>query len=415
MRSSALAPWLVAGLLASAHLTSASAARAEEPAEEGAEKSATPQDGAEASGAEEPKNEDMAGWGVGGTESEGKFKPQGKTGKLKELETEKEEERITAETPLHLGGPGMVWADMVLAPSGSIVVPIQDSGPTAVAPGVSFLVGASYRIKDKWELGLRYGVGSASVNGPRTPLLEGARDPDGFKQIASGNLELSLRPFFKLKPALAMPIGLALVLPTAMGDMFAEPDTRVDLARWNVNQASAAARGWEDRAMWEPNRFSVVPSAGLLWERAMGSGIAAGTLKVEGRTKLEIMALTGGKDPSVDPASQKAVGDVKDVAVNWVLGGSAAYAMFDGLLQPGLKAWLAYTTPTSTFGTLDNAGAQLVFEPGVASTLAFSKTSQTRLHGRLAGTFPVGGPLGSGNQAIEAGIAGLKLSVGLQY
>jgi hypothetical protein len=419
MRIHALAPWLVGTLIAGASLTVGLPAfaddEAEPPASEEGASGAT-----EGSPTEEaPKSDDGAGnWGVGGTESEGRFKPSGKTGRLKELEDAEEKERVTAATPLKMGGPGNVWVDAVLAPSGSIIVPIQEVGPaTAVAPGVSFLVGASYRIRDKWEIGARFGVGSAATDGPRTPLLDGARDPDGFKQIATGNAELSLRPFFKLTPTTVLPIGLALVLPTAMGEMFADPDSRIELARWNVNQASAAMRGWEDRAMWEPNRFGIVPSAALIYQRPMGAGALAGELTLEARTKFEIMVLTGGKDPSVDPTTKSAVGSVKDVALNWVLGGNATYSMFGGLLQPGVRAWLAYATPTSTLGTLDNAGAQFVLEPGVATAVRFNPQQEngTKFIGRLAATLPVGGPLGSGNAAIEAGIAALRATAGINY
>ncbi|MBM4377171.1 MAG: hypothetical protein FJ095_18990 [Deltaproteobacteria bacterium] len=419
MRTTALAPWLVGTWLVGASLTAGLTAFADdEGAKPASEESAdAPADSAPSEGAS--KSEDGASnWGVGDSDSEGQFKPSGKTGRLKELEDAVEKERVTEATPLKMGGPGNVWVDTSFAPSGSMIVPIQEVGPaTAVAPGVSFVIGASYRIRDKWELGARVGLGSAATDGPRTPLLDGSRDPDAFKQIAMGNVELSLRPFFKLTPTTVLPIGLALVVPTAMGDMFADPDGRIDLARWNVNQASSAMRGWDDRALWEPNRFGIVPSAGIVYQRPMGEGALAGELTVEGRTKFEIMALTGGKDPSVDPSTKSAVGDVKDVALNWVLGGGASYAMFGGLLQPGLKAWLAYATPTSTLGTLDNAGAQFVLEPGVATSVSFTQDRDKGLKfiGRIAGTFPVGGPLGAGNAALDAGIAALRVTTGLNY
>jgi len=420
MRSPVLAPWLAGALFAGVCLTTGSAAFADDEGGQdiGGDEGAKPkpaEDGGEAA-AEAPKEEEkLGGWGVGGKEGEGNFKPKGKTGRLKELEDAQEQERVVEATPANLGRPGNAWVDVAIAPSGSIIVPIQDSGPTAVAPGASFIFGTSYRIKDKWEVGGRFGVSSSAVDGPRTALLAGSRDPDSFKQIATGNLEVSLRPYFKLTQAIVMPIGLALVLPSAQGDMFAEPDARVELARWNVNQSASAMRGWDEKALFEPNRFSVVPSVGAIYQRPMGSGMAAGTLTLEGRTKFEVMALTGGKDPSVDPSAKNAAGDVKDVALNWVLGGSAAYAMLEGLVQPGLRAWLAYATPTSTFGTLDGSGAQFVLEPSVATNVPISKDGNLRFLGRLAGTLPVGGPLGSGNLAIPAGIAALRVTAGVAY
>lgn len=424
MRTIAIAPSLVGVLLAGASLLVGQLAFADDEAEPiaGEEPEAVSED---TTAAEEPSSADasssgesVANWGVGGKEADGRFKPSGKTGRLKDLEDAVEEERVTAATPLKMGGPGNVWVDTAFAPSGSMIVPIQDVGPaTAVAPGVSFIVGASYRIRDKWEVGARFGIGSSATDGPRDPLLDGSRDPDAFKQIAMGNFELSLKPYFKLTPATVLPVGLALILPTAMGDMFAGPDSRVDLARWNVNQASSSMRGWDDRALWEPNRFGIVPSTGVIYQRPMGSGSAAGELTVEGHTKVEIMVLTGGEDPSVDPTAKSAVGDVKDAAINWVLGGRASYSLLGGLVQPGVRVWLAYSTPTSTLGTLDNAGAQLVFEPGVATAIPLSKDSDKGLKfvGRLAGTLPLGGPLGSGNAAIDAGIAALRVTTGINY
>ena len=421
MRSSVLAPWLVGALTIGVSLSISSAVYAQDegaPPSEGEGDAAKPAEGGDADTAGAPKKEDeekLGGWGVGGKEGDGNFKPHGKTGKLKELEDDQEERRIVDATPANLGRPGNSWVDVVIAPGGSIIVPIQVGGPTEVAPGASFVLGTTYRAWDKWEFGIRFGVSSSATNGPRQALLVGSRDPDSFKQIATGNLEVSLRPFFKLTPSTVVPVGLALVLPTAMGDMFADPDSRVELARWNVNQSASAMRGWEDKALFEPHRFAIVPSVGAIYQRPMGSGVAAGTLVLEGRTKLEIMALTGGKDPSIDPSAQNVQGDVKDVAVNWLLGGSAGFAMLDGLVTPSLKAWFVYASPTSTFGSIEASGAQLVVEPGVATSVPFGASGNLRFQGRLSGILPLGGPLGSGNQATPAGIAGLRVAAGLSF
>lgn len=410
MRSSSLTPWIVGALVAGASLTFGSVARADEEATAdqaaGSDAAATGDAGASSGG-------DLANWGVGGTEADGQFKPRGKTGKLKELEDDEAKDTAVAAKPVALGGQGDVWVDTVLAPAGSMIVPVKD-GKTEIAPGVSYVVGASYRIKDKWEVGGRFATSNAHINGPADPLI-GSYDPDSFRRIATGNLELSFRPFFSIKPNLVLPVGFALVLPTAMGDMFAPRRDVVELANWTVNQAAATARGWEDRALFEPNRFSIVPSVAAIHQRPIGPGI----LTLEGRTKIEVMVLTGGRDPlevELDKPEEQRGGGLNDVAVNWLLGANAAYSMYGGLLEPSLRTWFAYATPTAFYKSSDNAGGQLVFEPSVATTLLLSSAKSLRLKARLSAILPAGGPLGSGDDTSNpVGVASLRGTVGLNF
>jgi hypothetical protein len=439
MRSSVLAPWLVGALVAGACLSLGSVASAEEEATRSDSSEASTSTGDSGSSSDSGSSGELGGWGVGGSESDGQFNPRGKTGKFENTsEADQAPSAPEAVTPVTLGGRGKVWLDTSLAPSASMIVPIQvDDGekPTEIAPGVSYVLGGSYRVKDRWEVGGRFALSNAYVNGPRQVQIEGAdsRDPDGYRQIATGNLELSLRPFFNLSPSLVLPVGLAIVLPTAMGDTFALPNERVDLARWVVNQASSTMRGWEDRALFAPNRFSLVPSAEVIHQRTVGPGV----LSLQGRTKVELMILTGGRDPfeyadvtgkttpskasESSPANFNA--ELPDVAVNWLLGGEANYAMFDGLLTPGLRTWFAYSTPTVIVSTIkdlgqgvDDGGAQFVLEPAVATNVLLSSAKDLRLLGRLAVTLPVGGPLGSGEIPTKpVGVATLRATVGLTF
>src|SRR5687767_1697794 len=84
---------------------------------------------------------DMGGWGVGGSEREGKYRPRGKTGKLKELEKEHGgEEGKEAEAALpKLPPPGFAFLDTAIG-FGELVVPTQTSGATGVTPTASFLI-----------------------------------------------------------------------------------------------------------------------------------------------------------------------------------------------------------------------------------------------------------------------------------
>lgn len=430
MRVFGLGPFLASVVAATVCVAVAPSARAQDAA--GGEKKEKP--AGEGTGAETPPPEDkpkdeLGGWGVGGAEQEGKFKPSGKTGKLKEIETEKEEERKRDEEPVDLGPPGIGYVDFANTPSGTIVVPVQDAGATTIKPGASFVIGLSYRIINKWEVGARFGVSSVASNGPRLPLIDGSRDPDAYKQIATGNLEIGARYFFQLSQSIALPTGLALVIPTATGDMFADPDNRADIARAIVNQAAAAMRGWEDRSLWLPHHFSIVPNIELLWQR----GVGPGKIKVSGRTKFEIMVRTGGVDPNCvtqdagggctafSPATAAGPGtpaSEPDAALAWLLGGGVGYALFGGLLEPELRLWLTYSTPTESFGSFRVRGAQFVFEPNVRTHVPFTKDKGVGLDARLGFTLPAGGPLGS-NSAFGEGnhtsIWGLRVTAGIFF
>ncbi len=413
MRLLAFVPWLVSGLVAGACLTAAASAAAQDkPKDEQPAEAQPPKEG-EPPPPDQPKEEDkLGGWGVGGTENEGAFKPKGKTGKLKELEQEKEEERQIEQAPVDLGPQGLGWVDFANTPRGTIVVPVQDTGPTTIKPGASFIIGVSYRIKKKWEVSARFGVSSSASEGPRTPIVEGARDPDNYKQIATGNLELAFRPYFQLPRGVVLPVWLALTIPTAMGDMFADPDNHGDIAQAIVNQSAAAMRGWEDRALWEPHRFGITPGIGVLWQTQAGPG----AIKIEGRTKVEIMVHAGGKDPSVDPANN-GQGQIKDVAVSWLIGGGLGYALFEGMLQPELRLWLVTSTPTSSFGSIDVSGTQFVFEPNLRSHVPFTKEKSVGFDGRFGFTLPAGGPLGSGSAFTpnKTSIWGLRVTAGIFF
>ena len=421
MRLLALVPWLMSGLLAGACVTVAPAALAQdkgatpkEPdaAKEPPKEGETPPAEGDKPKEKEKEEDKLGGWGVGGTEGEGAFKPKGKTGKLKELEKDEEDVRARDQAPIDIGPPGFAWLDFANTPSGTIVVPMQPSGPNTIKPGASFLIGIGYRIKKKWEISARFGVSTAATQGKREPIIPGARDPDNYKQIATGNVEIGFRPFFQLTQSVVLPVGLALTIPTAMGDMFANPDNQTDRAQAIVNQAAAAMRGWEDRALWEPRRFGITPSVAVMWQRDLGPG----KLKVQGRTKVEIMVLTGGNDPTADP-NNNGQGTLKDVAVSWLLGAGAGYALFDGLLEPELKLWFVFASPTHTFGSADISGGQFVFEPNVRTHVPFNKDKTIGLDGRFGFTLPAGGPLGSNKifTPNNTSIWGLRVTAGLFF
>jgi hypothetical protein len=136
-------------------------------------------------------------WGVGGKEEEGKFAPQGKTGALKGDEDEADEKK-----PVELGLPGEVSLDTVIG-FGEIRDVVNDSKPTEMT-SISFVGGLSYRVGEVWTVALRMPFSRASTTGP----LEGARDD--YSATVVGNLEVTVRPSFRLTRRLRLPAWISL-------------------------------------------------------------------------------------------------------------------------------------------------------------------------------------------------------------
>ena len=116
------------------------------------------------------------GWGVGGTEEEGRFKPRGKTGRLKELEDDqKDDEEDEDFVPPDIGAPGYAYLDTAIG-FGDITIVAQDSGATNVTPTASFLIGLGYRIGEMWNLGIRFPISTGASDGPIDPTQQPARN-----------------------------------------------------------------------------------------------------------------------------------------------------------------------------------------------------------------------------------------------
>ena len=364
-------------------------------------------------------------WGVGGKEPEGRFKPRGRTGKLKELEEDEEEEREVEEGPPDLPPAGFAYVDTVIG-TGDILVVSQGTGATNIAPTASFVIGVGYRIGDVWQIFARFPISTNESDGPRDPFppdQEGARNPDQFTQIATGNLEIGVKPHFILSRDMRLPVGLALAFPSATGDQFAPVDDRAALGKRIVNLAAGASRGWDDRALFASKRFGITPSAGLLWKiRDVGPG----NIRLEPETKIEIMIKTGGADPPPEdplPSNITEVGEFNDVAVNWVLNLDAWYDLFDDLLQIGVtrfgtrvgnaeEVFVQRADPRDT--VLDPSGFQFVWEPAVGSHIDFTGENTFGMDFRLSYMIPLGGPLGGGGNP-SASIGGGRIRAGFFF
>ncbi len=340
------------------------------------------------------------GWGVGGEEEEGRFAPSGKTGKLKELE-EEEARRDAPMGPAELGPPGWAYLDTAIG-FGDARVVVGKSGTTDVTPTASFLIAGGYRFGDTWHVGARFPVSTGYSNGPSDPYGFG-RDPDEFRQIAVGNVELGVKPAFVVTRHLRLPFGVALTIPSAMGDLHADANNRADLGKAIVNQAAASSRGFEDRALFEHDRFGITPSAGV-WFRD-------GAIEASAETKVEIMIRTGGNDAQPVAATESAR-ESRDASYNWVTALGFFYGFFDGYLAPGTRLWLAVGGMSHASNAEDYSGAQFVFEPNVKTTVPFTDDKSIGMNARVGYMVPMGGHLGGEN---DASMGGLRVTTGLFF
>lgn len=344
-------------------------------------------------------------WGVGGEDEEGRYAPRGKTGKLKELEKEDAEKR-GEDLPMELPRPGLIWLDTAIA-FGDIHTPaalsdLSNTGdPTHITPTASFLIGAQYRIGDTWQIGVRFPISTGQIDGNIEP--SGGTDPDDYAQIATGALELSVAPHFIVGATWRLPVRIAFTFPTGAGDVWADIDNQVD--RWvaAVNQAAAESRGWEDRALFSHKRFGIIPGLGAIHRSELGPGI----LEFSANTKVEIMISTGGTDPPEVAEDIETRGEKRGVAVNWVTPLGLFYGFFKGMLDPGLRVWLAVGTAADVKSeSQDLSGATFVFEPNLRTHLPFTDSGSVGIDARVAYTIPLG-------KISEIG--GLRLGAGLFF
>jgi len=353
-----------------------------------------------------PKPKDLppveeGAWGVGGEDEEGRYAPRGKTGKLKELEKEDAEQR-GEDLPMELPRPGLIWLDTAIA-FGDIYTPtalsdLSDTGnPTHVTPTASFLIGARYRIGDTWQLGVRFPISTGQIDGDIEP--PSGTDPDNYAQIATGALEVSVAPHFIVGSTWRLPVRIALTFPTGAGDVWADVDNRPD--RWiaAVNQAASESRGWEDRALFSHKRFGIIPGLGAIHRSEVGPGI----LEFSANTKVEIMISTGGTEPPEVTDDTEKRGEKRGVAVNWVTPLGLFYGFFKGMLDPGLRVWLAVGTATD-IKNQDLGGATFVFEPNLRTHIPFTDSGSVGIDARVAYTIPLGQVSEIGALRVGAGL-----------
>jgi len=325
-------------------------------------------------------------WGVGGAEEEGKFAPSGKTGAKKREEDEKAE-ALKSEDYRVLPSRD-VGVDMVIG-FGAIRDVRSDTNPTSVT-AISFVPYFAWRLGEMWSIGARLPLATGSIAGPLGP-------DDDYDSFAIGNFEASVGAKLKLRRRMSLPTSFAVTVPSAQGDMFPQQDSAGAKPQALLQQAVAGSRGWEEQAPYTPNRLGIVPRVGFAYDTRL--------LHFEASTKFELLIRTGGETPA-----SAGEGTLHDPAYNWVTSASFFYDFLDGMVSPGLRAWLAVTQLPVSKGTSDYSGAQFVIEPDVNSTIPIGKTMAVRAG--LGFVVPVGGPLGGAN---SASINGFRVRAGLSF
>ncbi len=170
---------------------------------------------------------------------------------------------------------GKVGLDLVLgwgkvpfavenAPTGGQPVPTYSYADKVPSNVQSFILGGGLEVVEHVEIGARlpFTFAGFSPNGTQ-----------GRNATSFGNLELEGEYGQRVAEGLRLSGSLGVALPTAQGtelppDLANAPATNVDHSgfdRWSLSRAAAAARGYEDNALFEPNRLGIVPRVGLLY------------------------------------------------------------------------------------------------------------------------------------------------------
>jgi hypothetical protein len=128
----------------------------------------------------------------------------------------------------------------------------------------------SFIFAGSFELGRHVDVGV------RAPLTFATFNPNGSPSrntVAAGNVELEGAYSGTVAHGLRLIGSLGVALPTADGNEIPSPLVNapvgsIDQAsfdHYSAAKAAAFARGYEDNALFEPNRFGLVPKIGLLY------------------------------------------------------------------------------------------------------------------------------------------------------
>jgi hypothetical protein len=253
----------------------------------------------------------------------------------------KHEERAWATLDMVLGWGKVPFAVQNLPATGDPALTYSRSDRTD-ADVQSFVVAASIELTHRWGVGLRL------------PFTFADFSPDGSPARGTsslGNIELDGEIAAPLARDLRLAGSLGVTLPTAQGqqvppgllDQSAASTTENAYDRWSLSRAAAFARGYEDNALFVPQRLGLIPRIGLFY-RFRG-------LRVEPTVKVENLIATSSSLPATY------VGDV-------VAALRVAYTVREPL-EVALRGWVA----VGYAGTADDRTTAVALEPGIALRL----------------------------------------------
>jgi hypothetical protein len=224
----------------------------------------------------------------------------------------------------------MLGADLAIGFGKTAVVNQDIPGPNGITPATS-ISGAPLSVES-----LIFAGGFEPVRhlgfGARIPLTLGSFSPPNRESRGTtvlGNIEIEGEYEAELSEQVKLLLSLGLALPTAQGDEVPDSVDRVALDsagrvdqnsydRGALNRAAAAARGYEDNALFEPKRFGIIPKIALHYA-------APGGLRIEPYIKLENLIDTTGN------ADDKYLGEI--------VGALRVAYLVQKEIEPGIRVW----------------------------------------------------------------------------
>ncbi len=216
-------------------------------------------------------------------------------------------------------------------------------------PGSARSTSESVVLEGAYHLSPRFALGAVVpfTFGSFSPATEDSRGTTAF-----GNVELTGEYESAARRGTTLTLGLGVSLPTAQGS---ELPSASDLAqqqgatftpdvydRFALNRAAALSRGYEENALFEPDRLGINPMVKVAW--------APARLHLEASVKLENLVATSKS------LEHSYLGElVPGVRAGYALGPHA---------EVGVRAWANYAFA----GSSDSSTLALVAEPQIVGT-----------------------------------------------
>jgi hypothetical protein len=228
------------------------------------------------------------------------------------------------------------------APQSFTTVPPYTAG-SARSTSESVVLEGGYHILPQFAVGVVVPFSFATFS----PPSEDSRGTSAF-----GNLEVSGAYELPTRRSTKVAFGLGVSLPTAQGSELPSADelaqqqgaafTPAAYDRYAVNRAAALSRGYEENALFEPDRLGINPRVQVEWE--------ARRLRLEGSVKLENLIATSTS------LAHSYLGElVPGVRAGYALGPAA---------EVGVRVWANYAFA----GSDDSSKLALVAEPQLVGT-----------------------------------------------